>query len=177
MSNAQSKIHLDHARVTHINDLTFRWWSDAYLRPKIWNKNSKQHMFMQQQSALWVSLTHWISFHLLSTLCCCLQSTEQPLECGHLVSVTGAGPGLLQWPRPWQPLAWARQTLTLPPPGPGSVTVWCNQSRMLIAHLSPGPDAARPRYQSPDSWFASRPIITTWHVAAFSQHCDKTRQG
>lgn len=66
-------------------------------------------------------------------------------------------------------------TLAAPGPGPGVCDV--TRPDILIAHLSPGPDAARPRYRTPESWFASRPIITTWHVAAFSQHCDKTRQG
>ena len=47
-----------------------------------------------------LSVAHSLNIILLSTICCCLQSTEQPLECGHLVTVTGAGPGLLQWPRP-----------------------------------------------------------------------------
>ena len=28
-----------------------------------------------------------------SSFCCCLHSTEQPLECGHLVTVAGVGPG------------------------------------------------------------------------------------
>ena len=51
-----------------------RWWSDTYLRPKIWNKNSKQHMFMQQQTGLGVAhslnIILWYSLYL---------SAKQPL--------------------------------------------------------------------------------------------------
>ena len=78
MSNAGSKIH---SELLILMIQHSRWWSDAYLRPKIWNKNSKQHMFMQQQTGLGVAhslniILWWIPFVFVckAASCCHLVS-------------------------------------------------------------------------------------------------------